>query len=91
VREELATTQTLAQELKTTVDEFAALKTQVDFVVARVPDDLQSQWIQGLYLELEQRVQEDVKRRLGDTLKEYRRDSRQQPTNRTSWMASPKG
>ncbi len=40
-----------------------------------MPDDLQSQWIQGLYLELEQRVQEDVKRRLDATLKEYRRDS----------------
>jgi hypothetical protein len=75
VREELATTQTLVQELKARVDEFAALKAQVDFVVARVPDDLQSQWIQGLYLELEQRVQEDVKRCLDATLKEYRRDS----------------
>jgi hypothetical protein len=75
VREELATTQTLAQELKARVDEFAALKAQVDSVVARVPDDRQSQWIQGLYLELEQRVQEDVKRRLDATLKEYRRDS----------------
>ena len=71
VREELATTQTLAQELKARVDELAALKAQVDFVVAQVPDDLQSQWIQGLYLELEQRVQEDVKRRLDGTLKEY--------------------
>ncbi len=38
-------------------------------------DDLQSQWIQGLYLELEQRIQEDVKQRLDDTLKEYHRDS----------------
>ena len=57
------------------VDGFAALKAQVDSVVARVPDDRQSQWIQGLYLELEQRVQEDVKRRLDATLKEYRRDS----------------
>jgi hypothetical protein len=75
VREELATTQTLSQELKARVDEFAALKAQVDSVVARVPDDRQSQWIQGLYLELEQRVQEDVKRRLDATLKEYRRDS----------------
>jgi hypothetical protein len=75
VREELATTQTLAQELKARVDEFAALKAQVDSVVARVPDDRQSQWIQGLYLELEQRVQEDVKQRLDATLKEHRRDS----------------
>jgi hypothetical protein len=43
VREELATTQTLAQELKARVDELAALKAQVDFVVAQVQDDLQSQ------------------------------------------------
>ena len=57
------------------MDELAALKAQVDFVVAQVPDDLQSQWIQGLYLELEQRVQEDVKRCLDATLGEYRRDS----------------
>ena len=75
VREELATTQTLAQELKARVDEFAALKAQVDSVVARVPDDRQSPWIQGLSLELEQRIQEDVQRRLDATLKEYRRDS----------------
>ena len=73
VREELATTQaSLAQEL---MDELAALKSQVDAVVARVPAEGQSQWIQGLYLELEQRVQEGAKRCLGDTLKEYRRDS----------------
>jgi hypothetical protein len=65
VREELAKTQTLAQELKA----------QVDSVVARVPAEGQSQWIQGLNLELEQRIQEDVKRRLDATLKEYRRDS----------------
>jgi hypothetical protein len=68
-------TQTLAQELKARVDELAALKAQVDSVVARVPDDRQSPWIQGLSLELEQRVQEDVQRRLDATLKEYRRDS----------------
>ena len=43
VREELATTQTLAQELKARVDELAAFKAQVDFVVAQVQDDLQSQ------------------------------------------------
>ena len=43
VREELATTQKLAQELKARVDELAALKAQVDFVVAQVQDDLQSQ------------------------------------------------
>jgi hypothetical protein len=53
----METTQTLAQELKArvdwfAVDEFAALKAQVDSVVARVPDDLQSQWLQRLYLEL---------------------------------------
>ncbi len=76
----METTQTLAQELKArvdefAVDEFATLKAQVDSVVARVPNDRQSQWIQGLYLELEQRVQEDVKLRLDATLKEYRRDS----------------
>ena len=75
VREELATTQTLAQELTARVDELAALKAQVDSVVARVPDDRQSPWIQGLSLELEQRVQEGVQRRLDATLKEYRRDS----------------
>jgi hypothetical protein len=62
----METTQTLAQELKArvdefAVDEFAVLKAQVDSVVARVPDDLQSQWVQRLYLELEQCVQEDVK------------------------------
>jgi len=71
----METTQTLAEELKARVDELAALKAQVDSVVARVPDDRQSPWIQGLSLELEQRVQEDVKRRLDATLKEYRRDS----------------
>jgi archaellum component FlaC len=88
VREDQAKTQTLAQELKARVDELTALKAQVDSVVARVPDDRQSQWIQGLSLELEQRVQEDVKLRLDATLKEYRS---QQPTNRTSWTASPPG
>ena len=71
----METTQTLAEELKARVDELAALKAQVDSVVARVPDDRQSPWIQGLSSELEQRVQEDVKRRLDATLKEYRRDS----------------
>ena len=75
VREDQARTQTLTQELKARVDELAALKAQVDSVVARVPDDRQSPWIQGLSLELEQRVQEDVQRRLDDTLKEYSRDS----------------
>ena len=59
VREDQARTQTLEQELKARVDEFAALKAQVDSVVARVPDDRQSPWIQGLSSELEQRVQED--------------------------------
>ena len=68
-------TQTLAEELTARVDELAALKAQVDSVVARVPDDRQSPWIQGLSVELEQRVQEDVQRRLDATLKEYRRDS----------------
>jgi hypothetical protein len=71
----METTQTLAEELKARVDELAALKAQVDSVVARVPDDRQSPWIQGLSVELEQRVQEDVQRRLDATLKEYRRDS----------------
>lgn len=71
----METTQTLAEELKARVDELPALKAQVDSVVARVPDDRQSPWIQGLSSELEQRVQEDVKRRLDATLKEYRRDS----------------
>jgi len=75
VREDQAKTQVLAQELKARVDELAAFKVQVNSVVARVPDDRQSPWIQGLSLELEQCIQEDVKRRLDATLKEYHRDS----------------
>ena len=70
----METTQTLAEELKARVDELTAFKAQVDSVVARVPDDRQSPWIQGLSLELEQRVQEDVQWRLDATLKEYRRE-----------------
>ena len=70
----METTQTLAEELKARVDELTGFKAQVDSVVARVPDDRQSPWIQGLSLELEQRVQEDVQRSLDATLKEYRRE-----------------
>jgi len=83
LRDELATTQTLAQELKASVDELMTLKDSVEEISARVPANKMSPWTQELYTELlksiqqelQPRVQEDVQRRLDAALKEHRRDS----------------